>query len=167
MVKWKEKTSIHSIGQLKSAMGLQATKTFHTIAVQHLKIPHYLHIEEALAQLRANPLVEYAEPNYIIRALATFPDDPPFDPEDPNYGTLWGLHNITLDADIDAPEAWDITRGDPSVVIAVIDTGVAYNHPDLDDGTNTNIWINEAELNGTPGIDDDGNGYVDDVRGWD
>ncbi len=52
LVKWKEKTSIHSIGQLKSPMGLQATKTFHTIEVQHLKIPPYLHIEEALAQLR-------------------------------------------------------------------------------------------------------------------
>ncbi|MFQ6078637.1 MAG: S8 family serine peptidase, partial [Thermodesulfobacteriota bacterium] len=156
--------SIHSIHSLKSAMGLKATRTFHGIGVQHLKIPPYLHIGDALAKLRGNPMVEYAEPNYIVRALVL--------PDDPQFNQLWGLHNTgqtggTPDADIDAPEAWDITKGDPTVVIAVIDTGVAYNHPDLDDGTKRNIWTNDAELNGTPGIDDDGNGYIDDVRGWD
>ena len=172
LVKWREKTSIHSIGQLKSAIGLQAPKKFHTIEVQRLRIPPSMWVEEALAKLRGNPLVEYAEPNYIIRTLATFPNDPPFDPGDPNYGALWGLHNMgqtggTPDADIDAPEAWDIHKGSSDVVIAVIDTGVAYNHPDLDDGTRNNIWTNDVELNGTPGVDDDGNGYVDDVYGWD
>ena len=164
LVKWKEKTSIHSIGQLQSVMGLQATKTFHTIEVQHLKIPPYLHIEEALAQLRGNPMVEYAEPNYIIRALVT--------PDDPQFNQLWALDNTgqtggTPDADIDAPEAWDIHTGSSDVAIAVTDTGVAYNHPDLDDGTRNNIWTNDVELNGTPAVDDDGNGYVDDILGWD
>ena len=167
LVKWKGNASIHSIRSLKSAMGFTPTKSFHALKVHKGRIPPSMRIEEALAILRANPLVEYAEPNYIIRALATFPNDPPFDPGDPNYGTLWGLHNITSGADIDAPEAWDITTGDNGVVIAVIDTGVAYNHPDLDDGTRNNIWTNDVELNGTPGVDDDGNGYVDDVHGWD
>ncbi len=176
LVKWKENASIRSIRSLKSAMGLTATKTFHTIKVHKGRIPPSMRIEEALAILRGNPLVEYAEPNYIVRALATFPNDPPFDPGDPNYGKLWGLHNTgqpvngipgTSDADIDAPEAWDIHTGSSDVVIAVIDTGVAYNHPDLDDGTQRNIWINDVELNGILGFDDDGNGYVDDVRGWD
>jgi len=172
LVKWKENASIHSIRSLKSAMGLTATKSFHALKVHKGRIPPSMRIEEALAILRANPLVEYAEPNYIIRALATFPNDPPFDPGDPNYGILWGLNNTgqtggTSDADIDAPEAWDITTGDTEVVIAVIDTGVAYNHPDLNDGSENNMWANDAELNGTPDFDDDGNGYVDDVRGWD
>ena len=171
LVKWKEKTSAYSIRYLKSAMGLKATKTFHSIGVQHLRIPTSIHIDEVLGKLRANPLVEYAEPNYIVRALATFPNDPPFESGDPNYGTLWGLHNITSDSDIDAPEAWDITTGDSGVVIAVIDTGVAWNHPDLAG----NIWTNPGEdpwsdpndpTTGN-GDDDDGNGKDDDWKGWD
>ena len=165
LVKWKEKTSIHAIRQLKSVMGLEATKTLHTIKVQRVRIPPSMQIGEALAKLRGNPMVEYAEPNYIVRALVTPPDDPQFD-------QLWGLDNTgqtggTPDADIDAPEAWDIHTGSSNVVIAVIDTGVAYNHPDLDDGTRNNIWANDVELNGTPGFDDDDNGYVDDILGWD
>jgi len=165
LVKWKGKTSIHSIRQLKSAMGLQATKTFHTIEVQRLRVPPSMQIEETLAKLRGNPLVKYAEPNYIVRTLVTTPNDPQFN-------QLWGLDNTgqtggTSDADIDAPEAWDIHTGSSDVVIAVIDTGVAYNHTDLNDGTKRNIWTNDVELNGTPGFDDDGNGYIDDIHGWD
>jgi len=103
--------------------------------------------------------VEYAEPNYIVRK-ATIPNDP-------DFNMLWGLNNTgqtfgTVDADIDAPEAWDITTGSTNVIIAVIDTGVAYNHPDQ----NENIWVNTAEIAGN-GIDDDGNGYIDDIYGWD
>jgi subtilisin family serine protease len=66
-------------------------------------------------------------------------------------------------ADIDAPEAWNITTGDPSIVIAVVDTGIDYTHLDLAN----NIWINEPEQNGNPGVDDDGNGYTDDIYGYD
>ena len=166
LVRWKENAPVHPISQLKSTMGIREKKTFHSIGVHHVRIPPSMRIEEALAELRGNPLVEYAEPNYIIRVLATFPNDPPFDPGDPNYGTLWGLHNITSDADIDAPEAWDITQGDHSVVIAVIDTGVAHNHPDLDDGSDSNIWTNPGEIPDNSS-DDDNNDYIDDVHGWD
>jgi len=96
----------------------------------------------------------------------------PFDPGDPSYGALWGLHNTgqtggTPDADIDAPEAWDIHKGSSDVVIAVIDTGVVCNHTDLNDGIHNNIWTNDVEVNGTPGFDDDDNDYVDDFCGWD
>jgi subtilisin family serine protease len=90
------------------------------------------------------------------------------DPDDTYFGNLWGLHNTgqtggTPDADIDAPEAWELTTGSSDVVIAVIDTGVAYDHPDLTD----NIWTNTGETSCSDGIDNDGNGYVDDCHGWD
>ena len=104
-------------------------------------------------------VVRYAEPDHILQAIQTLPDDP-------DLGSLWGLNNTgqsggTPDADIDAPEAWDIATGNDDVVAAVIDTGVDYTHPDLV----SNIWSNPLET--VNGVDDDGNGYVDDVNGWD
>lgn len=135
------------------------------IRVQRIKIPvATMTMEDAIEYYRNNPEVEYVEPNYIVRAVAT--------PDDPQFNQLWGLNNTgqtggTEDADIDAPEAWDIHTGSSDMVIAVIDTGVAYNHGDLNDGVNSNIWTNDTELNGNPGVDDDGNGYVDDIYGWD
>jgi subtilisin family serine protease len=85
---------------------------------------------------------------------------------DQYFSLEWGLNNTgqsggKVDADIDAPEAWDITRGDGSVVVGVIDSGIDYNHPDLAGA----IWTNPKEA--IDGVDNDGNGYVDDVRGWD
>ena len=87
-------------------------------------------------------------------------------PNDPNFNEQWALDNTgqtggTPDADIDAPEAWDIETGNPDVVIAMIDSGVDYTHPDL----NSNLWENENEIPDN-GIDDDGNGYVDDYHGY-
>ncbi|MCP3942795.1 MAG: S8 family serine peptidase [Desulfobacteraceae bacterium] len=81
-------------------------------------------------------------------------------PNDSYWSSLWGLHQSN-DADIDAPEAWDISKGN-DVVIAVIDTGVDYNHPDLVQ----NMWTNSGEIPGN-NIDDDNNGFIDDVYGWD
>ncbi|BAU47851.1 peptidase S8 [Sulfurifustis variabilis] len=116
-----------------------------------------------LARVRAallrNPHVERVEYDYLVSAALT--------PNDPRLGELWGLHNIgqtagTVDGDIDAPEAWDLQTGSESIVVAVIDTGVDYNHPDLA----ANIWTNPGEIPGN-GVDDDGNGYVDDVHGYD
>ncbi|MBX9765657.1 MAG: S8 family serine peptidase, partial [Bdellovibrionales bacterium] len=85
---------------------------------------------------------------------------------------LWGLKNHgqdapggiegTVGADIGALEAWQKTTGDRSVVVAVLDTGIDYLHPDLAQ----NIWVNMPEKTGVPGVDDDGNGYVDDIHGW-
>ena len=112
---------------------------------------------EALSLLKGNSLVEYAEYNFIHHAALT--------PNDPRFDELWGMHNTgqtggTPDADIDAPEAWDISTGSTEVIVGVIDTGVDYNHEDLA----ANMWTNPGEIPGN-GVDDDGNGYVDDVHG--
>ncbi len=88
-------------------------------------------------------------------------------PDDPSYSALWGMENNgqtggTPDADIDVAAAWDISTGSSSIVVGVIDTGVDYTHVDLA----ANIWTNPGEIAGN-GIDDDGNGFVDDVHGYD
>ena len=87
-------------------------------------------------------------------------------PNDSYFQYQWSLHNSgqsggTPDCDIDAPEAWEEETGNSEVVIAVIDTGIVYTHPDLED----NIWSNDDEIPDN-GIDDDSNGYIDDIRGW-
>ncbi|HKB03013.1 MAG TPA: S8 family serine peptidase [Gemmataceae bacterium] len=107
-------------------------------------------VSAALKAARANPFVQYAEPNYLLHAATT--------PNDPKYtdGTLWGMNKIAM------PAAWDVSTGG-STLVAVIDTGVDYNHPDLQ----ANIWSNALEAGGQAGVDDDGNGFVDDVHGWD
>ena len=116
----------------------------------------------ALSACRKDPNVLYAEPDYII--CADIPNDPDFD-------KLLGLYNTgqtvdgdpgTAGADIQALPAWNFWTGSPTFRIAVIDTGVNYEHPDLQ----ANMWTNPGE---TPdnGIDDDGNGFVDDVHGYD
>lgn len=105
-------------------------------------------------------LVKYAEPDYIVHNQASIPSDP-------SFGALWGMHNTgqnngIADADIDAPEAWTLSTGSRSVLVAVLDSGIDLTHPDLQ----PNLWTNPGEIAGN-GIDDDGNGYVDDVHGWD
>jgi subtilisin family serine protease len=122
---------------------------------------------KALAALLKNPRIRFAEPD-VTYSVDTLPNDP-------SFSQLWGLNNTgqtvktstgTADADIDAPEAWSTTTGSSSVVVAVIDSGVDWHHPDLA----ANVWTNPGESCpgcANDGIDNDGNGYVDDVHGWD
>lgn len=108
-------------------------------------------IEEIMNDPSFNIFIDsggFIEPNYVF-GLEEVPDDP-------SYGSQWGLEKI------DAPEAWNITTGSKDVIVAILDTGVDYDHPDLYE----NIWINENEIPGNM-IDDDMNGYIDDIYGWD
>jgi subtilisin family serine protease len=143
---------------------ISTRRTFAINGYQQVRLPEGTDIEEALELYLEDPDVEHAELNYILSANIAPPDDTYFN-------RLWGLHNTaqnvngtngTADADMDALEAWDVTSGSTDVVVAVIDSGVDVNHPDL----KANIWNNPGEIPGN-GEDDDGNGYVDDVNGWD
>jgi subtilisin family serine protease len=137
-----------------------------------LRLPEGASVREVVRELRSQPGVAVAEPDYLYALDASPPNDPDLSQE-------WGLADSGQSHDIaDAPftpttgltgadanvlPAWDTTTGDPSVVIAVIDSGVDLTHPDL----MPNIWVNTAEMAGTTGVDDDGNGFIDDVNGWD
>jgi len=105
-------------------------------------------IEEVLQAYRSHPNVEYAELNHIVSIDAV--------PDDPLYSTQWSLDVIN------AEEAWDTNTGSPQMIVAVVDSGIDYNHRDLND----NMWVNAAEMNGLDAVDDDENGYVDDIYGY-
>jgi subtilisin family serine protease len=116
-------------------------------------------VREAIAALRQDPNVAYVQPDYVLRALDV--------PNDPDFAQQWHLNNGgqnggTPDADIDAPEAWSRARSANRIVVGIIDSGIDYLHPDLI----ANIWTNPNEVPGN-GIDDDANGYIDDVHGYD
>ena len=165
ILKFKQGIASAEVAQFKSLFGAVSTQTIKLTGAEIWKLSGSLSVEKILKQYRSNPIFEYIEPDYIvtkgtISPQATFPNDP-------SFNQLWGLHNTgqsggTPDADIDAPEAWDIQTGNPNLVIGVLDTGVDYNHQDLVG----NIWTNPGEI-ANDGIDNDGNGYVDDIRGWD
>jgi subtilisin family serine protease len=131
--------------------------------------PENANIDAIIQDYSSDPHVSYVEPNYLMHSCVI--------PNDPSFDLQYALHNTgqtggTPDADIDAPEAWDIETGDHNIVIAIHDTGVDWDHPDLAE----NIWVNPGEdlnQNGEVdpsdfnGIDDDSNGFIDDLRGWD
>jgi thermitase len=116
--------------------------------IYRIKFSPLFSLTDILTLLKRDPSVEWAEPNYILSTCDL--------PNDYNPATQWGL------AKINANQAWDYTHGSTSVTIAIVDIGVDYNHPDLSD----NIWINTDEIP-DDGIDNDGNGFIDDNIGWD
>lgn len=120
--------------------------------------PQALEYQENIARLRADKDIETVEPNFIVTTM-NVPNDPYYSSTGSwgqSYPDLWGLKKINMEA------AWDQTTGSSSIIVADIDTGVDRNHEDL----SSNMWVNTAETPGN-GIDDDGNGYVDDYYGWD
>jgi subtilisin family serine protease len=144
------------------SLGAQQKRQYKIVpGLSLVMLPPGITVKQALATLSKDTKILYAQPNYEYNALATLPNDP-------RFNELWGMNNTgqtggTPGADINAPEAWDIATGTGGIVVAVIDTGVDYTHPDLSD----NMWINEPEFTGKPGVDDDGNGYIDDIYGYD
>jgi subtilisin family serine protease len=161
-----EKTSI--LNTLGVAAVKRHSKLVADMAV--VKLPAGVTIQDALKTFNQNSAILYAEPNYKVKMTST--------PTDTLFSSLWGMHNAgqyivgtcpaqngsgTIGADIDAPEAWDIATDASDIIVAVIDTGIDYNHEDLAD----NMWVNQAESNGTANVDDDGNGYIDDIYGYD
>ncbi len=164
LVKFRSDVRKQAAADYQEWFNISTRRTFAINGYQHVKLPAGVDIEEALELYLEDPDVEHAEPNYLIFADVKIPTDT-------DFNKLWGLNNTgqnvggingTPDADIDAPEAWDVTTGSSDVIVAVVDSGVDINHPDLQ----ANIWTNPGE---TPdnGVDDDGNGYIDDVSGWD
>lgn len=139
--------------RLKTRYGLaDPPRTRKDNRPRDLDRPHRLKaardVRTVCAELSSDPDVEYVQPNYCYHPFAV--------PKDPLFADQYAHHLAQM------PEAWDITTGSPQVVVAVIGTGVDVNHPDLRD----NIWVNEDEVPGNR-MDDDDNGFVDDVQGWD
>ena len=155
----------------KNAVKADKVSDLPFIGAEHWCLGNGILVEQALDILSRTPFkdaIEYAEPNYIYHAFVI--------PNDARRSDLYGMHNIgqtggMADADIDALEAWQTTHGSGEVVVGDIDSGIDYLHEDL----HGNIWENAEEmgLDGagndkrSNGIDDDGNGHVDDWHGWD
>ena len=120
--------------------------------IYKMKLPDDTDVEKAVEDFEINPNVEYAEPNYIARICVI--------PDDTSFSNQWGLHNTgqyhLTDADIDAPEAWDIETGDSTVIIGILDTGVDYGHPDLTDNVISTGY--DFVNNDDDAMDDNGHG---------
>ncbi|MGA1870496.1 MAG: S8 family serine peptidase [bacterium] len=163
LVKFKSSTDEALKKSIRDEMGAVLIRTVRSIQVEYWRLPENITTEESFTFLSEHSLVEHVEPNYLY--------SPQMIPNDPHFSKQWFLYNTgqringvrgSPGADISAIDAWDIERGSSDIVIAVIDSGVAYDHPDLIG----NVWTNRHEIAGN-GLDDDLNGYVDDMHGWD
>jgi len=164
LVRVREMASLSSgdaslaFNQAERRAGVRSRRVFaHLERQQVLELDSGTPVRNAISSLLSSGLYEFVEPDFIRVALVT--------PNDARFGEQWSLHNTgqssgTPDADIDAPEAWDITANASGVIVAVIDSGLRVTHEDIA----ANLWLNSREIAGN-GRDDDGNGYVDDING--
>ncbi|MEJ2695319.1 MAG: S8 family serine peptidase [Candidatus Sulfobium sp.] len=160
LVRYKTGTAAAASARMNSAVGAKSVRKFPLVNAEQVKLPEGVSVKDAVSRYMQDPDVLYAEPNYLRYPMMT-PNDTYFNPQQ------WALDNTgtyasgTVGDDIGMPQAWDLTQGSRDVIVADIDSGVDYNHPDLVN----NIWINTGE-DCNNGIDDDGNGYIDDCQGW-
>jgi thermitase len=136
-------------GQIMAAERAKEVRRVPALDIVDMDLPPGLSVEKGVARFGRYKEVDYAEPNYILQAIVF--DDPGVDLNQ------WAPQRIG------AQTAWETMAGDPNVVIAIVDTGVDYNHSELA----PNLWTNPVEAAGVTGEDDDGNGHIDDLHGWD
>lgn len=154
-----KKLSQRTQTSIRSQLGVQMIKEHKMTGAQLVQIKSNKSFDHNYAkQLLAEGWIDYIEPNYLIKLKST--------PNDSYYQNLWGMNNTgqmggSSDVDIDAVEAWSITHENSNTVVGVVDTGILYSHPDLQN----NMWVNTAEIPNN-GIDEDGNGVVDDIYGY-
>lgn len=163
LVKFKPSANASQKAQARGLVNAASGKAFGLVKnLEALRLNPGQRLVDAVDKLARLPFVEYAEPDYLVQLTTT---------NDEFYSLIYAIENTgqsiygqtgTVDADMDVVEAWNTQTGNPGLVIAVIDTGVDYNHPDLA----ANMWTNTAEIPGN-GIDDDNNGFTDDVHGYD
>lgn len=162
LVRFQPTVDATRIAEIERDLGLELLGRIPHLAVRRYRTPPSATIEETIGHLSGLAEVEFAEPNLSHEPLGL--------PTDPLVGNQWSLHNTgqavndvvgPADVDIDWPEALSSYAGTSRVVVAVVDSGISLFHPDLF----LNRWINEAEV--PDGLDNDGNGFVDDISGWD
>lgn len=158
IIRYKSDAAPNARANYRARLNADRVSEFRRLDMEHVRL-RGMSTEEALRRFSRDPAIEYVEPNYEITLDAI--------PNDPRFPELYGMRNTgqtggTAGADIKAANAWDVFTGDPNIKIGIIDTGVDYNHPDLA----ANVWTNPGEIPGNS-IDDDLNGYVDDVHGYD
>ncbi len=167
LIQPRKNVSAQAVAKFHADRQVEVVRNFPRVGgVQVLRVPKNESVASLIAKYQASGLVEFAEPDYLMHACAA--------PNDPKYqdGTLWGLNNTgqnggTPDADIDAPEAWDVLNSASNIVVAVLDTGIRYTHEDLA----SNMWVNPIDgghgfnaFTGTNDVSDD-NGHGTQIAG--
>ena len=174
VVTFRSGTSTAARRGIHAEAGARVADQGRSTGIDVVELPEGVRTLDAIRSYQADPRVLAAEPDRVAVSTVI--------PDDQHFGKQWWAHNVAqshpmtesgyvgqnnfhgvADADIDAPEAWDATTPGDDVVVAILDTGVDVDHPDLVDA----MWVNTVEQSGLPDVDDDANGYVDDINGWD
>lgn len=186
IIKFKDGTPQSMISQLVNKLNVNTLRSYSelpTFSFVSITSSENLTLDEVIARYKADPNVEYVEPNFHYTipnneyAESNIPNESTktnkqsLIPNDPYFESLWGLSNVgqkindkpggIAGADINVLNAWDLTTGDDQIVVGIVDTGIDYSHPDI----SPNIWVNENEIPNN-GIDDDNNGVIDDIHGY-